>query len=516
MSRRGTSTSRQVENSSEALHLLQYVIDKEDYNKEELDYIAQVLTHVIQKLKKNDEDVVKRINTDLEQQRDCGGCINLDRSGMIIERVLNVTENNRSRQNNRFISAQLQWLCVLLVKFFRFPEVTHADQLTSTRTCQWSFGRKMDNICCNVFHFELKFENCNLSVPNQPSDQTEPTLNFSNSNNLDNLNYAKLKPGTSDSMIRDPDAHSVISYASRQRCNGAQEDNGGVADIVSLRLVEVANRRQVRDPPVQLREEMNQRYRNTLSTSFRKSTELDTWANIQYYIGEHSQGKPFQCSSEENTIIIDGGFNPRAKERFCLNSIGCTVKSEEARFLRNSLNAGGLLLTKVAGMLFIDNNTDRSCFYQSWIGIDMVNDKMETAYHRATVMEVPAKFIGIPLFDLAIFAHDLETAIIRYRDALAERDEAHMELIKQQLERMARRCIIRISLEGYGEQHKFKQITNTRGWLEIKMHKAMIWLDKVKQKFDMEYRIFKQSLRFDNRHGGRQAMRERHSQGNTR
>ena len=65
MSRRATSTSRQVENSSEALHLLQYVIDKEDYNKEELDYIAQVLTHVIQKLKKNDEDVVKRINTDV-------------------------------------------------------------------------------------------------------------------------------------------------------------------------------------------------------------------------------------------------------------------------------------------------------------------------------------------------------------------------------------------------------------------------------------------------------------------
>jgi len=42
----------------------------------------------------------------------------------------------------------------------------------------------------------------------------------------------------------------------------------------------------------------------------------------------------------------------------------------------------------------------------------MVNDKMETAYHRATVMEVPAKFIGIPLFDLAIFAHDLEVSLI--------------------------------------------------------------------------------------------------------
>ena len=88
-------------------------------------------------------------------------------------------------------------------------------------------------------------------------------------------------------MIRDPDAHSVISYASRQRCHGAQDDNGGVADIVSLRLVEVANRRQVRDPPVQLREEMNQRYRNTLSTSFRKSVTRLKINNRLVYRNRH-------------------------------------------------------------------------------------------------------------------------------------------------------------------------------------------------------------------------------------
>jgi hypothetical protein len=191
------------------LYLLKFVQKKEEHNQDELDYISLVLIHVIKKLKKNYEDALQRITTDLEQGRDCSGCINLDRSGMIIGRELNVTENNRSRQNNRFISAQLQWLCVLLVKFFRFPEVTHHGQLKSTGSCQWNFGRKMENICCNVFHFELKTEtslqNCNLSVssiqPNQPSDQnhsSDPTLNYSNSNNLDNLNYREFQPSSSE------------------------------------------------------------------------------------------------------------------------------------------------------------------------------------------------------------------------------------------------------------------------------------------------------------------------------
>ena len=82
-------------------------------------------------------------------------------------------------------------------------------QLKSTGSCQWNFGRKMENICCNVFHFELKTEtslqNCNLSVssiqPNQPSDQnhsSDPTLNYSNSNNLDNLNYREFQPSSSE------------------------------------------------------------------------------------------------------------------------------------------------------------------------------------------------------------------------------------------------------------------------------------------------------------------------------
>ena len=38
----------------------------------------------------------------------------------------------------------------------------------------------------------------------------------------------------------------------------------------------------------------------------------------------------------------------------------------------------------------------------------MINKKMDTSHHRATVMEVTAGLVGIPIFDIKIFAQDLE------------------------------------------------------------------------------------------------------------
>ena len=38
----------------------------------------------------------------------------------------------------------------------------------------------------------------------------------------------------------------------------------------------------------------------------------------------------------------------------------------------------------------------------------MINKKMDTSHHRATVMEVTSGLVGIPIFDIKIFAQDLE------------------------------------------------------------------------------------------------------------
>ena len=46
----------------------------------------------------------------------------------------------------------------------------------------------------------------------------------------------------------------------------------------------------------------------------------------------------------------------------------------------------------------------------SWIGLEMINKKMDTSHHRATVMEVTSGLVGIPIFDIKIFAQDLEVS----------------------------------------------------------------------------------------------------------
>ena len=71
------------------------------------------------------------------------GCFCLPRSKMIIDREFNVTENVRSKHHNRFLSAQMQWLVVLLVRFLRFPEMKQYVKVTRIflnlfSQCKWT------------------------------------------------------------------------------------------------------------------------------------------------------------------------------------------------------------------------------------------------------------------------------------------------------------------------------------------------------------------------------------------
>lgn len=47
----------------------------------------------------------------------------------------------------------------------------------------------------------------------------------------------------------------------------------------------------------------------------------------------------------------------------------------------------------------------------------------------------------------------------------------------EELNRMERRCIIRICLEGYGENYEEKFIKQTKAWFEIKVQSPMVaWI----------------------------------------
>ena len=82
------------------------------------------------------------------------------------------------------------------------------------------------------------------------------------------------------------------------------------------------------------------------------------------------------------------------------------------------------VLTKKNGALFLDNSTQYSCYYQryisnilrwlssnlSWVGVELIFNKTNAHLHKATVLEVRPKFVGVQIWDLEIFVKDLEVS----------------------------------------------------------------------------------------------------------
>ena len=86
-----------------------------------------------------------------------------------------VSDNTRSRIINRFVSSKMQWLCVILVKIFRFPQLVQwvlkkkndflikwklffyssQKDLRPSLQCHFHYMKKLEHICINTNHYEL-------------------------------------------------------------------------------------------------------------------------------------------------------------------------------------------------------------------------------------------------------------------------------------------------------------------------------------------------------------------------
>jgi len=473
--------------------LMRHVKNKNDYNDQELTYITAVLRHVLNQLDKQDESYKEKFIQNIQAGRDNGiQCFRLPRSLMIIDRQLNIAENMRTKHNNRFQSSQMQWLCVLLVRFFRFPQITHANDLAPTENCSWHYSKKsIDSICCNVYHFDLhsKF------AYHSSVSSSDASVSYNNSNNQ---------------TVSFLDSSSRSTYENNPSGSSHQATTGAVTPQKKsnlVRMIQIDRDPRTTNPneevdlhliPIRsLHDESEKRYSQTMNTSLSSSQNLDleSWATIQYHEGKEPKGRHHTCYNRDSTIIIDSGCNPvNTTQRFCVNSLENLSNDPETVELRHRLNKG-LVLSKVSGTVFLDNNTNYSCFYQSWIGLEMINKKMDTSHHRATVMEVTSGLVGIPIFDIKIFAQDLEMVAVRYQRSIDQLDTDGQNMALEELNRMERRCIIRICLEGYGENYEEKFIKQTKAWFEIKMHKALLWLDIIKQKFMQEARSKNEDMR---------------------
>ena len=88
-----------------------------------------------------------------------------------------------------------------------------------------------------------------------------------------------------------------------------------------------------------------------------------------------------------------------------LLKFGFSESGEEE--LQNVVGAG-ISLTYVNGQMFLDNLSPLSLFCQSWTGTENYNKIANANHHRATIMEIKNSLVGICVFDLSIFAQDLE------------------------------------------------------------------------------------------------------------
>ena len=73
---------------------------------------------------------------------------------------------------------------------------------------------------------------------------------------------------------------------------------------------------------------------------------------------------------------------------------------------------------------------------------------------------------------------------VRYQRSIDQLDTDGQNMALEELNRMERRCIIRICLEGYGENYEEKFIKQTKAWFEIKVRFLIVaWISRKKPSY---------------------------------
>jgi len=463
--------------------LLKAVVPAE-YNQEEQNYIEKTVNHILKKLSDDSREklelfiqTVQESSTALEFSE----CITLPRSSVIICKELNVAQNLRVKGENRFVSGKLQWLSVLLSKIFRFPEIQFQHDIEAAPHCHFHFGKKLESICINVQHYspievQQTIQQCSIPISiQQPVVYQIIDDNFRPNTN-ETVLYQVINQSAPIQTIQTPIlpklkqvyqlTHSQSSCSTPIALSPTNSGNS---------FPEIFN----------LQEEAKMRYEK-IASSWDQSTD-DAWASIQYNKGTQSVGQKFICRNKHRQVILDNSQrypDINCPERFSLHEFQNQPSIDDDIFATKI--GKGIGLVNVKGQIFVDNLTKGSIFSQSWTGTEYVNKQYDANLHRSTIMEIKAGLVGVCVFDLEIFAKDLDECARRLQRAKDESNQEAGRRARIELNRMQHRCLIRISIfTGWGEQHQSKAIQGTPHWIEIKAFTALNWLHAVRTHFDI-------------------------------
>ena len=185
------------------------------------------------------------------------------------------------------------------------------------------------------------------------------------------------------------------------------------------------------------------------------------WCSIAYYELNNRVGEKFEAPEGNTSIIVDGFTDPsNNNQRFCLGLLSNVNRNSTIENTRRHIGKG-------VHIYMVNHEVFAECLSDSAIFVQSRNCNHYHGFHSTTVCKIPPT-CTLRIFDSNVFYQQLEQAVH------SEQIESLAELTKQ--------CSIRMSfVKGWGAEYHRQDVTSTPCWIEIHLHGALTWLDKVMQ-----------------------------------
>lgn len=376
---------------------------------------------------------------------------------------------------------------VVYCRMWRYPELSSAHQLKAVPHCRFPFGKKLDSICINPYHYE-KVEPPVLPAILVPKSQYESNgggvSGFSNAGDISTMlrtanpavvaneiggNVPNRTIGSSErdsvqSAISSPTVSSVLSSGATSPITpfGYQSD-----DPLFPANTEASPRGYLSEDQEMDSEQCASNSSCALGTSNMDSplSPLDLtaveyceppfWCSVSYYELSQRVGETFHAS--QPSLVVDGFTAPSDAERFCLGQLSNVNRTPSVIEARRHIGRGARFYY-IGGEVFCECLSDSAVFVQS------PNCNQRHGWHPATVCKVPPN-CNLKIFNNAEFAALLAALVPQGFEAVYA---------------LTRMCTIRVSfVKGWGAEYRRQTVTATPCWIEAYLNGPLQWLDSV-------------------------------------
>ncbi|XP_034269621.1 mothers against decapentaplegic homolog 9-like isoform X1 [Pantherophis guttatus] len=370
---------------------------------------------------------------------------------------------------------------VIYCRVWRWPDLQSQHELKPLACCEFPFGSKQKDVCINPYHYQrveapvlppvlvprqsefnsqfsllTPFQNVSLESEQQMSNSAThpgphpakqpPCTPFPASHNMHTASTSSMgysvTPGSAAAPERPSELTAATSLPPSNAKEMPQKPNKCPAQEVpgSSSTPPLPSGGRTGEPG------------DVQPVSYE---EPDQWCSIAYYELNKRVGETFQAFSR--SILIDGFTDPSNKDRFCLGLLSNVNRNSSIENTRNHIGKG-VHLYYVGGEVFVECLSDCSIFVQS------SNANHEHGFHPSTVCKIPSGY-NLKIFNNMLFAQLLSQSVNHGFEGVSE---------------LTKMCFIQMSfVKGWGAGYHRQAITSTPCWVEIHLHGALIWLDKV-------------------------------------